>query len=273
MNSLRCGNCSLLNFATATACKRCGLPFESAAGTTEWDANPYASSEAYPPPIEGASPYWDQPSYQPPYQPNYLSQPAPSSSSGGKIVAVVVVLAVVALASFLAIPKLLKSKKVEAPNVSWTEYKSPDKKFSISLPVAPKVSLMSQPAGAGSVQVNVLEASVSKDGGCILLYADYPIGQMKMSEETLYDYTLKGLANRGNAFGAGARKYITHDGRKGLEMEFNPTTKNKLEVTANARLFWVSPRIYVLMTGGPDTPEYRAIQAKCQDSFRFLQGS
>jgi hypothetical protein len=188
------------------------------------------------------------------------------------MVAVVVVLAVVALTAFLAIPKLLK-RKVEAPKVSWTDYKSPDNKFSISMPVAPKLMSMGQQTPLGVVQLNVLTADVSKEGGCILLYSDYPIGQATMSEDTLYEHTIKGLTNKGNVYGVGARKYITHDGRKGLELEMRPTAKNKLEVTANARLFWVSPRIYVLMTGGPDTPEYRAIQARCQDSLRFSQGS
>ena len=273
MNSLRCSNCSLLNFASATVCKRCGLPLESAAGT-ELDAPPYASPEAYPPPppppTEGASYYWDQPSYQPNYIPPH---PAPPSSSGGKVVAAVVVLAVVALTAFLAIPKLLKSKKAEAPKVSWTDYKSPDNKFSISMPVTPKLMSMSQQTPLGSVQLNVLTADVSKEGGCILLYSDYPIGQATMSEDTLYEHTIKGLTNKASVYGTAARKYITHDGRKGLEIELQPTAKNKLEVTANARLFWVSPRIYVLMTGGPDTPEYRAIQTRCQDSLRFSQGS
>jgi hypothetical protein len=268
MNSLRCSNCAFLNFATATACKRCGLPFDSPAGT-DWNPQPYASTELQPQPTEGGSFAWDQPSYQSSYPP-----PAPSSSSvGNKIVLGVVVFVVLGMAAFMALPRILKNRKTEIPNVSWSEYRSPDNKFSISMPVAPKEMVVSRQTPLGNVPVHVLQAEVSKEGGCILMYADYPLGQTKLTEEALFDYTLQAMSNRTNTFSTGSRKFITHDGRKGLEIVVEPTAQNKLEVNTTVRLFWVSPRIYVLLAGGPDTPEYRAIQTRCLDSLKISTGN
>jgi len=264
MSSLRCSNCSFLNFATASVCKRCGLPFESA---SETELNSYAGShsETYPQSIGNEFNFWDQPSYQP----NYYPPPAPSGSAGSKIVLFVVAFVVLGMAAFIAIPKVLKNKNAEILNVSWSEYRSPDNQFSVALPVAPKKFVVTRQTPLGNVPVHVLQSDVGKESGCILMYADYPLGQMKLTEEALFEYTLKGMANSGNVFSTGARKFITHGGRKGLEIEVKPTAQNKLEVNTSVRLFWVSPRIYILLTGGPDTPEHRAIQAKCLDSLKI----
>lgn len=264
MNSLKCSNCSLTNFATASACKRCGLPFDSAAGT-EWDSQPYAPSETYPPPTEGGSFFWDQPSYQPSYAP----PPMPAASSGKKVIGVFVALAVLSLVAFVAIPKLLKAKTTDFTNLSWSEYRSPDGTFTISLPGTPKETVLNQATVVGNVQVHAIDTEVGKGAGCAVMHADYPILK-NVSEETLYDQTLKAMAGRADAIGA--RRYITHDGRKGIEVELKPRALRSTEATGIARLFWTAPRLYIVLTSGPDTAEFKAVQTRCLDSFRFSGG-
>jgi hypothetical protein len=264
MNSLRCSNCSFLNFATASVCKRCGLPFDSANGP-DMDFHPNAPADMHSQPPPNGSYFWDQPNYRP----NYPPPPVQYASGGGGIVKGVIILAVLALVAFVAIPKLLKAGKTNFANVTWQEYRSPDHKFSISLPVTPKETVVHQQTPLGSIPVTVLEAQVSKDGGCMLMHADYPLGERRISEDMIYESAInkQGLASKDVEMGA--RKYITHDGHRGVEIELKSSANSNLETAGTARLFWVSPRIYVLMSVGPDTADFRAFQPKCLESFKL----
>jgi hypothetical protein len=264
MNSLRCNNCSFLNFAAASACKRCGFQFEPAAAP-EWESHPYAPSQTSAQPAEGASYFWDQPSYQP----GYALPPMSQDSAKGKIVGGIVTLAVVALIAFIAIPKLLKLGKTNFANATWSEYKSPDKKFSVSLPGTPKETVIYQQTPLGRTPVTVLAAQLDRDSGCMLMHADYPIGETRISEDAIYSYALNKQGPVSNGIEMGARKYITHNGHKGIEIELKSNANSKLKATGLARLFWVSPRMYVLMSLGPDTADFRAFQPKCHESFKI----
>lgn len=268
MNSLRCTNCSFLNFATASACKRCGLPFESSINETpaemHWGAPPYASPENYPQPNADGSYFWDQSSSQPYYVP-----PPPARSSGAAtVIKVSVALAVISLVAFLAIPVLLKNKRANFTNLSWTDYSSPDGKFSVSLPVAPKISERPIPTPFGNAEAHIVDAQVSIDGGCMVLYTDYPLQQANVSEEEIYEMAVRGAASSQKQMAIGAQKYITLDGHRGMEVELKPGN-TRLKLTGTLRLFWVSPRLYVLLAGGPETAEFEAVQARCLDSFRL----
>lgn len=265
MKSTRCSNCSLINFVTESVCKRCGTALEFAA-EQEWDSRPHSSSESHGRPLEGESPYWDQPSYTG----GYSAQKAPSNSMAPKLVKALVVLAVASLVAFVAVPALLRLNKPDLADLTWNEYQSPDGKFSVSLPIVPKENSMSQSTPLGPLQVHVLTADVSKDGGCVLLYADYPVERINMSEETLYNQAIEGAIRRQNKLVIGARRYVTLDGFRGLEVELKPADP-KLMMSALARVFWVAPRLYLVMGGGPDTAEYKALQNRCLDSFRLLK--
>jgi hypothetical protein len=269
VNSLRCLNCSFLNFATATACKRCGLPFEPSVDTSsagaEWDSQ--TSSAIYPPPPADNSHLWGQPTYQPAYVPHSMAK----SSDASLVIKIFVAVAVIGLVAFLSIPVLLKNKRANFTNLNWTQYDSPDGKFSVSLPVAPKISERAIPTPLGNAQSRMLEAQVTIDGGCMVLYADYPVQQSDVSEEEVYEMAVQGAAGKQRKMVIGAQKKITLDGYQGMELELKPGDTT-LKVTGSMRLFWVSPRLYVVGTGGPDTAEFKAVQARCLDSFR-LHGS
>ena len=272
MNSIRCSNCSLLNFETATACKRCGLPFNSEAedvgGAQQYAPPPPPPYESYPPPpAEGHSYYWDQPNYQPNFVPP--PQPRPSSSVGGKLAGVMVFLASAALVAFVAMPRLLKSGKVNLNNVTWSEYKASDGSFSVSLPATPKESQMSQPTGAGNTRVHVVTSEIDRTAGCMVMHADFPVLN-KISEDEIYEETIKAWASpAAGKFGIGSRKFITQDGHRGIEVEFKPPMLEKLEMKGRMRMFWIAPRLYMVMSAGPETPEFDAVGNKCLDTFKF----
>lgn len=269
MNSFRCNNCSLLNFDTAGSCKRCGVPF-AAPAEHAYEAQHYAPSQHDPQPGEGDSYFWDQPNYQPSYIP---PRPAPPPAGVGRMIAgVVVFLASMSLVAFVAMPRLLKPKKANLTNLTWSEYKAPDGSFSVSMPVTPKESEMSQPTPAGSVRVHLVTAEIGRDAGCMVMYADYPVLN-KVSEDELYEQTVRGMASPGSKHLAiGNRKFITHDGHRGLEVEFKPEVMERLEAKGRARLFWVAPRLYMVMSGGPETPEFAGVSDRCLDSFNFSDG-
>lgn len=270
MNSIRCSNCSLLNFDTATSCKRCGLPFNSEAEAGQ-GAQQYAPSESYTQPAEGGSYFWDQPNYEP----NYFPPPAPaSSSSGGKrVIGLAVLLAILGLVSFIAVPKILKPKRANLANLSWTDYKSTDGSFSVTLPSSsPKETQVSQPTAVGNIQVHMVISEIDRDSACMVMYADYPM-MGKVSEEMLYEQTLKSMESAdAQQFAPTSRKFITRDGHRGIEAEFKPAMLKRVDAKARARLFWVAPRLYLVMSGGPETPEFDTVSNRCLDSFKISNG-
>jgi hypothetical protein len=133
------------------------------------------------------------------------------------------------------------------------------------------MSDMDIPSPMGTAKAHMLTAEVSRDGGCMLMYADYPVEHLNISEETLYDLALQGAARRQSVLGVGARKYVTLNGRRGIEAELNPTD-SKMAASGGVRIFWVAPRLYVMLAGGPNTPEFKAVQTKCFDSFKLGGG-
>jgi len=70
----------------------------------------------------------------------------------------------------------------------------------------------------------------------------------------------------------GNRKFITHDGHKGIEVEFKPNGTAGADAAGRARLFIVPPRVYVVLAGGPEEPEFAPVINRCLDSFKFNYG-
>jgi hypothetical protein len=229
----------------------------------EWAPPPFAPPGAPHQSAEGGAYYWGQPQYQTGYVP---PPNARASSATSTIVKIGVAVAVVFLVAFLALPVLLKSRKTDFTRLNWTEYRGPDNKFSISFPAAPNVSEVTIPTPLGNSQAHIIKADISNDSGCMLMYADYPVERINISEENLYDMALKGVMNRQTLMGVGARRYVTLNGHRGIEAELKPTNPAMRE-TGGVRLFWITPRLYVVLAGGPDTPEFKAVQEKCFNSF------
>ena len=259
-------NCSFLNFATASVCKRCNLPFNSSAdesaAETAWTPQPYASPDNYPQPNASGSYFWDQPSFQPGFTP----PPMPKSSGGSKA-RVIVLVAVLALLALPALPVILKNKRTSFNNLSWTNYNSPDGKFSMSLPSAPKLSERAIPTPFGNATAHIVDSPVSLDSGCMVLYTDYPV-QRLVSEEDIYEMAIKGAATSQKQMTVGAQKFITLGRHRGMEVELKPGNAG-VQLAGTLRLFWISPRLYIVLAGGPESAESKAFQTKCLDSFQL----
>ncbi len=267
MNSIRCSNCSLLNFDTAGSCKRCGMPFDSQAEHAD-GMHDFAPQQQYPQQAEGNPYFWDQPQYQPSYIPPH---PAPAPSGAGKLIAgVVVALAALSLVAFVAIPRLLKPAKVDVASLSWREYKAPDGSFTVSLPGEPKVMELNQPTPSGPAKVRAVITEIGRDGACMVMSAEYP-QLSKFSEDVLYEQTLRNMESRGSTKQAtlGTRRFIMHDGHRGLEVEFKPKGPDAPDASGRVRLFIVTPKVYVVLSGGPESPEFAPVIDRCLNSFKF----
>jgi hypothetical protein len=181
---------------------------------------------------------------------------------------ILIAVAVVFVVSALAIPKLLKRKGADYTNLSWYEHQAPDKRFSVSLPGTPKIIKRTVPSPFGNAEAQVFEAAVGNEGGCMVMVADYPAVNPNISEDTIYDMAIQGATRTKRTLGLGARKYITLDGYRGVEVELH-SNDPKYTIIGSVRIFWVSPRMYVVATGGPDTEEFRAVHNRCLDSFKI----
>jgi hypothetical protein len=176
------------------------------------------------------------------------------------------------LIAFVAIPRLLGRKTVDPASISWREYKSPDGSFSVSMPGEPKEMQLTQPTPAGPAKVRAVMSEIGRDGACMVMSAEYP-QLSKVSEDMLYEHTLKTMETRGTKSATlGTRKFIMHDGHRGLEVEFKPKGPGAPDATGRMRLFIVTPRVYLVMSGGPETPEFATVIDKCLDSFKFSNG-
>jgi hypothetical protein len=180
--------------------------------------------------------------------------------------------AVVFVVSAVAIPKLLKKKGVDYASISWYEHQSPDKRFSVSLPGTPKIIQRIVPSPFGNAQAQVFESAVGNEGGCMVMVADYPDVNPNISEDAIYDMAIQGATRTKRALGLGARKSVTVDGFRGVEVALH-SNDPKYTITGSVRIFWVSPRMYVVATGGPDTEDFRAVQTRCLDSFKISRSN
>ncbi len=265
MNSNRCLNCGFLNFASATACKRCRAAFdETPSAETAQQSDPY-STGGWQGGYELAAP-WPQPAYQPSYFPTPVAA-LPSRSKGGGANVLLWVLLCGAIAVAAAIGFLWKFNKPASDNLTWQEVKAPDNSFTVSMPVKPVESTNSV---GPNIQMHSWTGNMNKDGFYAVAYADYPgAGSSKIPSGSLLDSAAQGAASNSGAQIVG-KKNITLSGYPGLETDMDvPTSAVPGGGKVACRIFWVTPRIYIVCAGGPESSPVYTSRAKFLDSFRF----
>lgn len=267
MNNVRCIKCSLINFASAEACKRCGEPLGYAEGN-----DPYA--QPFPPETYSAqTSYQTAPepdSYLKQYQTYYgnsQTQPGPGKRKGVALT----LLALVCLVALVGIPWYLKNRGPnELITLSWREFKPDDGSFSILMPGEPKQNSMNMPTPSGNINVTMYHHETAGKTAFAMGVIEYPMVAANVPVDALFDKALESLANR-SQMGVLSRKSVTLDGHPGIEVELKPPASAGRDGDKGMmRLYWVSPRIYMIMVGGPDSGEAAATRAKFLDSFKLL---
>jgi len=180
-----------------------------------------------------------------------------------------VVVAILALVGVVGVPYVLKNRKGAVPNVTWRDYTAPDGTFSVSLPSAPEEVSLSQPTAAGNVQIHMLGAKVNKDGGCIVMYADFPAAARNLSFDNVVDTAMQGLMRR-QMLTVVDRKNITLSGYQGAELELK-SPPGGVSASGACRVYWAPPRMYLLIAAGADTTDLSEIRSQFFNSFKLLK--
>jgi hypothetical protein len=273
MDSIRCGNCSFLNFASASVCKRCKAEFEiapAAIGSSTFVDYTAAVLQVNYQPV----PQWSQPPYQQAYQPPppYFSTPIaplPRASKNGATNAMLWTLLGIAVVIALGIGILWKFGKTAPVNYAWQEYTSQDVSYTIQMPARPVESVQNIPSPTGSLPMHVSLANMGPQEAYLTAYIDYPDNYKSVSSDTLLDGAAQGgLTNSHSTLVS--KKRITLDGYPGVEVEMTiPAGEIQGGGRAFSRIYWVAPRVYILVGGGPDSKEVKQAATKFLDSFKL----
>ncbi|HKQ99888.1 MAG TPA: zinc finger Ran-binding domain-containing protein [Pyrinomonadaceae bacterium] len=264
----RCGNCGLLNFAEASACKRCKAALDVSNGGAENNSFGGYEPQGWQPGYQNAA-AWPQPAYQPQYFPTPLA-PLPRASKTGSTNAILISLLGVAITIAIGIGILWKL----GPNFSstggggWQEYQAKDGSFTIQMPSKPIENVQSQSTPAGEIQMHMSMAVENQGGAFIAGYADYPSNFTHVSSEQLLDLASQGAVNSSGTTLLN-KKNISLDGNPGVELELLPPKNMPEGGRAVTRIYWAAPRIYILFAGGPKSSETDAAMTKYFDSFKL----
>ncbi|MDT4898782.1 MAG: hypothetical protein QOH25_3859 [Acidobacteriota bacterium] len=267
MNSLRCNNCSFLNFATATACKRCNTTLDAPVEAVE---NNFFGGYAggWQPGYQTASNY-PQPTYAPQYFPTPVA-PLPRASKNGGTNAVLLSLLGVAVVIAAGIGVLWKfgNKPASAANSGWQEYKPQDDSFAIEMPGKPSESVQRQSTPAGEYQMHLAMAIYNQNGAFVIGYADYPSNYSSVPAQQLLDLASQGALSKSSATLVSKRNISLH-GYPGLELEMLPPGNMPGGGRIVTRIYWAAPRIYILFGGGPKSSETDAAMTRYFESFKI----
>lgn len=266
MNSNRCLNCGFLNFASASTCKRCQAAFlneTSSAETAAHQSDPYATNWQGGYEMAAA---WPQPAYQPSYFPTPVAALPSRSKSGGGANVLLWVLLFGALAVAAGIGFLWKFNKSASDSYTWQEVQAPDNSFVVSMPTKPVETTQSLP---GNLQMHVLTGNMKQDGFYGVAYADYPVNGSKVPVDTLLSTAANGAASNSGAQIV-SKKPITLSGYPGVEVDMDvPKQAVPGGGKVACRIYWVAPRMYIVVVGGPESSAVYGSRARFLDSFRL----
>jgi hypothetical protein len=268
MNPYRCTDCGFLNFASASACKRCKAALVVAPSSELAEHNSYGSySTGMQPDYQTAAAY-PQPVYSPQYFPTPIAS-LPRASKNGGTNAVLLSLLGVAVIIALGIGVLWKFGKPATANLGWLEYKAEDGSFTVEMPVKPMVTSESKPTPTGDMQTRILMGSMHEKGVYVIAYTDYPPNSLKVSPDMLLDFVAQGAVNNSGATMI-SKKRITLDGYQGMEVEMMvPPDKLPGGGLAVCRIYWTAPRIYTIFVGAPESSEVYRDRMRFLDSFKL----
>lgn len=263
MNTNRCTCCGFLNFATAESCKRCKAEFALPPDSG------YANYSMAPQGAYQTTPAWPQTDYHQQYAPPpYFAgpiAPLPRASRHGSTNAVLWTLLAITLVIAFGIGVIWRSNK--PANYVWQEYQPADNSYSAMMPARPVESVQRMASPAGELQMHFSLADMGAEGAYGVAYVDYPINFRSLSPDALLDAGANGaIANSGSTLLN--KKKITLDGYPGLEVEMKPPS-GAMPGRAVSRIYWVAPRIYVVVAGVPSSSKTDATIAKFLDSFRI----
>jgi hypothetical protein len=266
MRNNRCANCGFLNFADASACKRCKASFDAPSAISE---SVYSSADEYAwQPQYQTAPDYPQPFYPPQYFPTPVAALPRRSKHSGTNAALLSLLGVAVIVA-AAIGVLWKFGKAAPSTFGWQEYKADDESFTVEMPTKPVETVQSESTPMGEIDSHVLMGNMRGDGIYVVAYTDFPSGASNASADSILESVAQGSLDNSGATML-SKKKITLDGYPGLEVEMKvPASKVPGGGHATCRLYWVAPRIYVMFVGSHESSEIYRDRARFLDSFKL----
>jgi hypothetical protein len=266
MDSIRCDNCSLLNFATSSVCKRCGSPLGSAEGE-QHQFQQFASSENY----SGQADSTSSSEFTGQYPRYFEHSPAPHDSHQRKSTKLVII-ALICLVAVIGVPWYLKyANKTEFADMVWREFKPKDGSFSILMPAEPKCTSTSVITQQETKYTSMCTYDTEGGTGFAVGYAQYPPVSPNTPVGFLFDEAINGMSASGEMTIL-SRKELMLDGHQVVEIEVIPSSsENKHGDRGMFRIYWAPPRMYIFGIGGPDSTDAAAARRKYLDSFKIIE--
>lgn len=268
MSNNKCAGCGLLNFASASVCKRCKATLNASSEFGEqrfFGGHENAWQEGYPTVTN-----CPQPAYQSPYFTTPVA-PLPRTSKNGGANAVLFVLLGVAVSVAASIGVLWKfGGKPAVATLRWQEYKADDGSFTVEMPTKPVESVRNQPTVDGEIQIHALMGNMNEQGIYIVGYTDYPAAWPEYySTDEMLDLAAEDAVNRSGSTLV-SQKSISLGSYPGMEVEMIvPPDKIPDGGRLVCRVYWDAPRMYVVIVGGPESSEVYETRTKFLDSFKL----
>jgi hypothetical protein len=178
------------------------------------------------------------------------------------------VLALVCLAAAVAIPSYLKASKSEFADLSWKEFKADNGSFSILMPLQPERKTVDESTPEGPIHGDMYRLQTPGKTTFYVGSITFPPTPPITPDQRL-DAAFK-VWTGGTGAVILSRKSIIQDGYRGMEWEIRPpTTANLPNDKGVVRMYWAGPTLYLMMIGGPDSPEAAAARVKYLDSFKI----
>lgn len=287
MNSLKCPNCGMINWATAEHCKRCaftlnaahdGAPHDEGAPPQEHTLS--EADGAWAQPEGGAWPQgehaqgagwgqtYNESAHYAPYPPSRASSSMSGAKGSSRVnggIAIFIMVALVALVAVMAVPRLMSFGSPQ-----WQLYAPPAANFSVHMPCAAKLSTKPLDTRAGQLQMMVATADLNNDEACVVMYADYPVESLNLSYDDLH-----GIAQE---MAEGNKTQLLSDSphalgeSSGIEFETSAPPELKSDTHVYGRMYAVGNTLYIMLLAGPNEGALVRERTNFFDSFQLGSG-
>ncbi len=221
MNSISCSSCGLINSPADPSCRRCGWPLGADAPAPYNDSRRSHST--------------------------YAAPAKPSRSTMGIVGSIVIMLAASAAGRYAYTfirPSLFGG------TVAWQTVSPPGAKYDAKLPGPMKAEQRALPTPIGNVTAYMYGSEVSGQGFAGVMNADYPIdNDLIVDDSAVLEGAVNGTITSTKSTLVSKRDVRLPEGYRGIEYELVPAKESGAEVFVG-RVYWVPPRIYVMILMG-----------------------
>ncbi|MBX7219565.1 MAG: zinc ribbon domain-containing protein [Blastocatellia bacterium] len=155
----------------------------------------------------------------------------------------------------LGIRELKDAGKLGTTELVWKDVANEDGKYRVKMPVPPVERVEKRPSAIGDLYFFANEVDLKRQGYCGVWYTFYPVVGMKVPVDKLLDGAVEGALKSSGAKLV-ERKPITLGTFQGAEVTMIPPADKVGEGARSVtRLYWVPPRLYMLMVAGYDNPK------------------